>query len=326
MTQHRNGDETFQSTPDVTDFLRSPQTNMNDLSVTNTTSPPESNDVFDPQEGHTHGAAGEIFQTNPHDEIYIVGGSPDTSCKGPDSQGVSPEISEYLPTSEPQYPPNDTPVPEESSRNRSLQMLPDVSQQLGIGRMVDSPILLHSSTEINVMLANLKLLSNVPVGTKLAVRNNTFIIHDKGSWSDMMVRIYNRDSREQVTHYLEQFVIHLANFMRDSQIDDATKLRIYEGIRASQNGLQHIKNTYYCDITTRTKIETIIENMMELLNTNQNQLVQPGATHPNIISSSLGRSPNTVFTTSRAGKSTTYRSNPIDIPVSSETYKYNNTY
>lgn len=122
-----------------------------------------------------------------------------------------------------------------------------------------------SASEINVLLSNLKLLSNVPAGAKLAIRNNTIILHDKASWVHMVTRMYNGDSREQVTNYLDEFANNIGAVLDNPGVDAATRSRIVAGIVSSRNGFVHIKNTYFEDVTTRTKIETVIENLFQLL-------------------------------------------------------------
>ena len=194
----------------------------------------------------------------------------------PDSEpplggGVSPTVG-LLPPIHEVAPPTTTPVIFESENTLVERRKQHSSPVLGIS-------ISTSSSEVNVMLSNLKLLSNVPVGAKLAIRNNTIIIHDKGSWMDMVTRMYNGDSREQVTHYLEEFVKRIGDVLVNNSVDKTTKIRIIDGITLSQNGMMHIKNTYYGDITTRTKIETIIENMLQLLPNNSTPESKP-MVHP----------------------------------------------
>tara|TARA_Y100000389_G_C17470948_1_gene530722 strand:+ start:577 stop:1002 length:426 start_codon:yes stop_codon:yes gene_type:complete len=114
---------------------------------------------------------------------------------------------------------------------------------------------------ITNILSNLKLLSNIPIGSKLAIRNNEIVIHNKDSWQDSMVRFYNRDSRNQAIWYLDEFIKDISKLLLHPNVSDTAKQRIKCEINQCTQGLGHLKNTYYSDISTRTKIETLIENL-----------------------------------------------------------------
>ena len=114
---------------------------------------------------------------------------------------------------------------------------------------------------INIILSNLKLLSNIPIGSKLAIRNNEIIIHSKDSWQDSLVRSYNGDSRMHAIWYLDEFIKDITKLLEHPSIAQTTKERIKTEMIQSTQGLGHLKNTYYADINTRTKIETLIENL-----------------------------------------------------------------
>lgn len=236
----------------------------------------------------------EIYQLPPHSEIResmhpssLPGESPQSSQHS--SPHLSPQSSPYqfpeIPLKEgisdtysSSYPPmSDSVNLSMDNFNRLLPNTTPQSDSLCSSSRQDNKSTISmgtSCTEINVILANLKLLSNVPQGAKLALRNNSIIIHDKNSWCDMAIRMYNGDSREHVTHYLDEFVKNLDIVMKNPNIDNPTKLRIFDGIVQSQNGMMHVKNTYYSDVPTRTKIETIIENMSQLLS-ESNNVYQP---------------------------------------------------
>ena len=114
---------------------------------------------------------------------------------------------------------------------------------------------------ITIILSNLKLLSNIPIGSKLAIRNNEIIIHSKDSWQDSIARSYNGDSRMHAIWYLDEFIKGITKLLDHPTVLESTKQRIKTEITQSTQGLGHLKNTYYSDINTRTKIETLIENL-----------------------------------------------------------------
>ena len=124
-----------------------------------------------------------------------------------------------------------------------------------------SPIKNSGNLNITSVLSNLRLIANIPVGSKIAIRNNEIIIHDKSNWMDWASRVYNNDSRTASTYYLDEFLKDIQKLLNDGNIEYPVKQRICAQLSACPKGLDHLKNTYYDDVSTRTKIETIIENI-----------------------------------------------------------------
>ena len=65
----------------------------------------------------------------------------------------------------------------------------------------------------------------------------------------------------QAIWYLDEFIKDITKLLHHPNVSDSTKERIKSEITQSTQGLGHLKNTYYSDINTRTKIETLIENL-----------------------------------------------------------------
>lgn len=121
-----------------------------------------------------------------------------------------------------------------------------------------------NNSEINRIISNLKLLSSIPAGHKLAIRNNRIVIHCASSWGDWCARIYNGDSREHMCTYLEALGNDILKILTCEFTTHIQKLRIQEQINNCITGLKHLQNTYFNDISCRCTIETIIENFMNM--------------------------------------------------------------
>ena len=148
----------------------------------------------------------------------------------------------------PAYSPTFSSTPSEFSLNKNNEMDPQTSEQL----------------ELNRIISNLKLITTLPAGHKLAIRNNKLIIHSVSSWNDWGARIYNGDNRLSTMTYLENMTSDILKILKKETINENQRNRLFKEIKQSTTGLKNLQNAYWTDAQVKCQLDTIIENLNEI--------------------------------------------------------------
>lgn len=120
----------------------------------------------------------------------------------------------------------------------------------------------NNNSEFNRVLSNLKIISTVSANQKLAVRNNTLVIHNNSSWQDWAGRVYNGDNRQNIMVYLQSLSENIQSILNDGNIHAFMKEKMQRQITFSLVGLRNLQNSYWADVSTRCQIETIVEGLI----------------------------------------------------------------
>ena len=124
------------------------------------------------------------------------------------------------------YSPTFSSTPSEFSLNKNHhnELDPQTSEQL----------------ELNRTISNLKLITTLPAGHKLAIRNNKLIIHSVSSWNDWGARIYNGDNRLSTMTYLENMTSDILKILKKDTINENQRNRLLKEIKQSTTGLKNL--------------------------------------------------------------------------------------
>lgn len=115
-----------------------------------------------------------------------------------------------------------------------------------------------SNEEIDELCVNLKILSNMPINTRLST-TGIFLNHEVSTYyiPISVKRWWGGDSRDETIRKLERIVNRTILFSEVTDLD-STRYKLVDLLTKSIAGIKNIRETYATCVQTSARIDTII--------------------------------------------------------------------